>query len=98
MVSGVKWMKFILDNNCKLKIELTEEEKRNVAWGDYGNIQNQYWKMCKWFDDPNVSDTEKNNYMQHRKNAQGSVEFMRLFLRLAGLTEKEIEEIDKIPF
>jgi hypothetical protein len=97
MVPGVIQMKFALDKDCKLKIELTDDEKQDIAWGDYGNICSQFWKMSKWFDDPNVLDTEKNKYAQHRKNIEGSVEFMRLFLGLAGLT-KEIEEIDKIPF
>jgi hypothetical protein len=90
-------VKFSLDDNCNLKIELSNHVKLQVE-SDVRKIFETYENMMKWFADPQVPEAEKSKYMRQKINLFRSFGKMMFFLEDARYTSAEIDEILKLPF
>jgi hypothetical protein len=54
--------------------------------------------MIQWFDDPNVPQQEKDNFIDALTNAMAEMNFLYQLLKKCGLSDQEIYECANIPF
>jgi len=88
---------FTLNPDFSLKIDLGIYEKEIVLerFAEYVRQQN---KMGNWLDDLNVPNETKEQYLPQFMKLIDSVGFLMNLLKYAGIPEKDLLEMLKVPF
>ena len=91
-------MVFNFDKNFNLRIEIDDSEKLHLM-SEFSKINNQQFEpMQKWFNDPNVPQSEKDKYSTCLTNALRSVNLVYNLLKACGISDQEILKYASLPF
>jgi hypothetical protein len=90
-------LKFNFDQSFKLSIEMEADEKLRLL-SEFSKANNTTEPMIQWFDDPNVPQQEKDNFIDALTNAMAEMNFLYQLLKKCGLSDQEIYECANIPF
>lgn len=85
-----------LADDYNLSIKLGKYEKIYLC-SEFAKLMKEYNKAAKWLDDSKIPVEQKEPYLPIFRNLLHSMDFLYQLLKMAGLSDKDIMQID-IPF
>lgn len=94
----MSWDKnFNLQISCQLQLPVEAGTKLELL-SEFSALYNKYEPFAKWYNNPEVSSKDKDQYNMHNINATIGLNYVYGFLKLCGCDDEEIKEFTQIPF